>query len=143
MGGRLFYKKKLKINKKVSKKELKFIKQNEERQKLLEIEKNRKYLDAFFRKYKVLTQKQKLLELEKPSPNDYILLHILLLRIEFFYKEWKLEERKQNIDESKLLPLYLNSIEFFEVSERLYNDLEMFDETKLQFVVEKMVECNF
>ncbi|KAM0676584.1 hypothetical protein BDAP_002880 [Binucleata daphniae] len=106
--------KKEKTEMKITSKQKKLIDENKKR---LEVENQKKenvFLKNIFERYKNATHEQRKNIIDFETLEIYstnIQVKIMLLKIECYYKEWEIEQRKEEVNEGALVPCYLACLE--------------------------------
>lgn len=102
-------------HKNLSKKQAEIIHQNQTRLDEEKRKKEQAHLKELFIRYKNgdLHAKKKIVDTQ--SGSLCVQIKVLLLRIEFYSSEWKLEMRKIEVDKGAMLPVYLSCLELIKL----------------------------
>ncbi|KAM0675402.1 putative ATP-dependent RNA helicase ddx60 [Gurleya vavrai] len=131
----------IKSENKVTAKQKKLMEENKKRLEEENSKKEINFLKGVFERYKNGNHetRKSIVEMNLLKSHSFnIKCKIMLLRIEFYYKEWEAEQRKEEIFEGALVPCYLACLDLIDMIIEEGDNLN-----ELNYSLQKLLDCGF
>ncbi|KAM0685844.1 hypothetical protein COBT_002941, partial [Conglomerata obtusa] len=131
------------VDMKISSKQKKLMVENQKRIDEENKKKESVFLKSIFDRYKNSSNeiKKSIVKTEVSRNFSFnVRSKIMLLRIEFYYKEWEIEQRKEEINEGALVPCYLTCLELID---GILEEGSLDYDKEINFAIQKLIDCGF